>query len=78
MNDDLGPLPEVCPRHDIVARARIRFQALFSEWKNHYELTTSEFLQILSGELDWQLRCCVSDERRREKEKQGDGHDSNR
>lgn len=67
--DDLGPLPMLHPRHELVQRAKVELMALLIDWSRKHELTISEELSLLSDEMSSSLHRCVNTERRKKKER---------
>lgn len=60
-----GPLPEVHPRHDQVARAKIELEEFVSSIRKKHSLTPSEEFMLL-GEIVARLgNMCVISERRK-------------
>lgn len=62
--DDLGPLPQVHPRHYLVTKAAGEFDTFVAAWWDRHGLTPSEALSIVSREVTRSLETCVRSERK--------------
>lgn len=64
MTDDLGPLPKVHPRSEVVYQAEMELKGFLVKLREDYNLTRAEYLSLLACEVTDDLRRAVLTERK--------------